>query len=53
MIAKPQIASFTNDGAIIAMWKFKLDTAEIAKRLSLRESEVANRLARLRDAGAA
>jgi DNA-binding Lrp family transcriptional regulator len=45
-------AEFTHDGAVLAMWKLGDDTNEIAKRLGLRESEVANRLARLRDAGA-
>jgi len=52
MITRPQIASFTNDGVIIAMWKIRMDTFKIAQVLHLPESEVANRLARLRDAGA-
>jgi hypothetical protein len=42
------------DGAILALWNSGLDTYDIARKLSVsetvRESEVANRLARLRDA---
>lgn len=45
------------DGAILALWGSGLDTYEIARKLSIsetvRESDVANRLARLRDAAAA
>lgn len=45
------------DGAILALWKSGLDTYDIARKLSVsetvRESDVANRLARLRDAVAA
>ncbi|WP_150104539.1 hypothetical protein [Rhodopseudomonas palustris] len=41
------------DGAILALWKSGLDTYDIARKLSVsetvRESDVANRLARLRD----
>jgi DNA-binding CsgD family transcriptional regulator len=37
------------DTAILLLWrKHKLDTFEIAKRLGLKESEVANRLLHLR-----
>jgi hypothetical protein len=53
MIARPQIADFAHDGAILAMWKVRMDTYMIAKVLHIPESEIANRLARLRDAGAA
>ena len=45
-------AAFTHDGAILGLWKLGLDTFEIAKRLGVRESQIANRIARLRDAGA-
>ena len=41
-----------NDGALLALWGLKLDTYEIATRLHMRESAVANRLAWLRDRGA-
>jgi len=44
--------SILNDGTILAMWKVKLDTHTIAKLLHVHESIIANRLARLRDAGA-
>lgn len=41
------------DATIIALWRLKLDTFEIARRVDgVRESQVANRLAQLRDAGA-
>lgn len=41
--------SIQDDAAILAMWRFKLDTHEIATRLRRPESQVANRLAQLRD----
>lgn len=41
-----------HDGVILALWKEKLDTLEIARKLNLREVQVANRLARLREIGA-
>ena len=47
------LREFTHDGAIIALWRLGLDTSEIAKSAGLPASQVANRLARLRDAGAA
>lgn len=37
------------DGAIDALWSLKLDTRDIAARLMLPESVVANRLAAIRD----
>lgn len=40
---------FVNDGALLALWGLKLDTYDIAGRLNMRESDVANRLAFLRD----
>lgn len=43
---------FVQDGAILALWPLGLDTLEIARKLNVRECEIANRLARLRDAGA-
>lgn len=44
---------FQNDKEILGMWRDGFDTFEIAKRLNVHQSKVANRLARLRDAGAA
>lgn len=45
------------DGAILALWNSGLDTYDIARKLSVsetvRESDVANRLARLLDAAIA
>src|SRR6185437_537178 len=46
-------AQFTNDGLIIAMWKFGLDTYEMAKRLHVHESVIANRLMHIRNGRAA
>lgn len=40
--------SMTDDAAILMLWNLKFDTLEIARRLQLREFEVANRLLRLR-----
>ncbi|WP_354122319.1 hypothetical protein [Bradyrhizobium sp. LA6.12] len=38
-----------HDHAILVLWKkYKLDTVDIAKRLGLKEYEVANRLLHLR-----
>lgn len=39
------------DGLILALWKMRMDTKDIAARLRMRESAVANRLAQLRDRG--
>lgn len=36
------------DHAILQLWKHKLDTVDIAKRLNLKEWQVANRLLHLR-----
>jgi hypothetical protein len=44
---------FQHDAAILGLWKLGLDTFDIARQLTLHEHEIANRLARLRDAGAA
>ena len=44
---------FIEDGAVIGLWHCGCDTFEIAKRLHVRESQIANRLAQLRDAEAA
>jgi DNA-binding Lrp family transcriptional regulator len=40
------------DAAILSLWKDRKDTRDIASALNMRESAVANRLARLRDQGA-
>jgi DNA-directed RNA polymerase specialized sigma24 family protein len=39
-----------HDGLILMLWKQGLDTYEIAKRIGLREHQVANRLLRIREA---
>jgi hypothetical protein len=39
-----------DDGLIMMLWKQSLDTCEIAKRLHLKEWQVANRLRQLREA---
>jgi DNA-binding Lrp family transcriptional regulator len=41
------------DAAILSLWKDHKDTRDIASALNILESHVANRLARLRDRGAA
>ena len=41
----------TYDITIASLWRLGLDTFEIAKRVNVHESVVANLLARLRDAG--
>lgn len=46
-VAKQEL-SIAEDGVILALWKEKFDTFDIAKKLNLRESQVANRLAVLR-----
>jgi hypothetical protein len=43
------LEAMSRNGTIAALWALKLDTAAIAKRMRLRESEVANRLAAIRD----
>lgn len=43
---------FIFDGLIASLWRKGLNTKEIATHARVRESRVANRLARLRDAGA-
>ena len=37
-----------HDGVILALWKEKFDTLDIAHKLGLRECQVANRLMHLR-----
>jgi predicted transcriptional regulator len=44
----PEI-TMIHDGVILALWRERMDTLDIAKKLNLRESQVANRLARLRE----
>lgn len=39
---------FVVDGLILALWRKKMDTYDIAKQLHLREHQVANRLLHLR-----
>jgi hypothetical protein len=41
------------DGLILALWNERKDTRDIASALNMRESQVANRLAWLRDRAAA
>jgi hypothetical protein len=52
-IPHEQELSIVHDGMIMALWKEKFDTNAIAKKLNLRESQVANRLALLRERDAA
>lgn len=40
--------TLTHDGVMLLLWKSGLDTFEIAKRIGLHESQVANRLWKLR-----
>lgn len=49
-IPAEQELSIVHDGLILALWKEKFDTLDIAKKLNLRESQVANRLLQLREA---
>lgn len=42
---------FIFDGLIASLWRKGLDTKEIATHARVRESVVANRLAKLRDGG--
>jgi hypothetical protein len=44
------VLTIVHDGVIMALWKEKLDTNDIARKMHLREAVVANRLARLREA---
>jgi DNA-binding CsgD family transcriptional regulator len=46
---KPDV-TLTHDGVMLLLWKSGLDTFEIAKRIGLHESQVANRLWKLRGA---
>ena len=49
---KPKtLGEFTFDGVISALWRRGLNTNEIAAAARLKESDVANRIAALRDAG--
>ncbi|WP_316227858.1 hypothetical protein [Bradyrhizobium sp. SZCCHNR3015] len=41
--------SVVDDGLILALWRQKLDTVDIAKHLGRNEWEVANRLLHLRE----
>ena len=47
----PKTRAIVNDGAILALFHgpAKMNTADIARHLHMRESDVANRLAFLRD----
>lgn len=46
---RPEI-TFAHDGMIAFLWKSGLDTLDIAKRIGLHESQVSNRLWKLREA---
>jgi hypothetical protein len=46
---KQDHSDLARDGLILAMWGDKKDTRDIAASLNMRESDVANRLAWLRD----
>ena len=49
---KQDHSDLARDGLILALWKERKDTRDIASALRSRESWVANRLAWLRDRGA-
>lgn len=44
---KPKV-TLAHDGLIVFLWKSGLDTLEIARRVGLHESQVANHLWKLR-----
>ncbi|WP_197427439.1 hypothetical protein [Bradyrhizobium retamae] len=46
---KQDHSDLARDGVILALWKEKKDTRDIASALNMRECDVANRLAWLRD----
>jgi hypothetical protein len=46
---KPDHSGIARDGLILALWGEKKDTRDIASALNMREADVANRLAWLRD----
>jgi hypothetical protein len=46
---KQDYSDLARDGLILALWGDKKDTRDIASALNMRESDVANRLAWLRD----
>ncbi len=47
---KPDHSEIARDGLILALWRQGKDTSDIAAALRMRTPDVANRLARLRDA---
>jgi DNA-binding CsgD family transcriptional regulator len=49
ILNRPEV-TLTHDGVMLLLWKSGLDTYEIAKRIDLHESQVANRLWKLRSA---
>ncbi|MGJ4928129.1 hypothetical protein ACQR1I_16640 [Bradyrhizobium sp. HKCCYLS2038] len=49
MSDRPETRALIADSAILALWDLGLNTFEIARLLRMRESDVANRLARLRE----
>jgi hypothetical protein len=46
---RPEV-TIEHDGMIAFLWKAGLDTLEIARRIGLHESQVSNRLWKLREA---
>jgi hypothetical protein len=46
---KQDHSDIARDGVILALWREKKDTSDIASRLNMRPAAVANRLAWLRD----
>jgi DNA-directed RNA polymerase specialized sigma24 family protein len=44
-------AEIVTDGVILALWRQRMDTKDIAARLGMREADVYNRLGRAREAG--
>lgn len=49
---KQDLSDLARDGSMLGLWKLGKDTRSIASALNMRESQVANRLAWLRDQGA-
>jgi hypothetical protein len=51
--SRPKYPEWERDGVMVALWKRGKDTYDIARLMGFtHESEVANRLAHLRDTGA-
>lgn len=49
--AERQQREIETDGVILALWREKFDTKDIASRIRMSEADVYNRLSRAREAG--